>query len=428
MNKFLLLSSIVTLGFLSSAQATLSPNSLIICRGLQCADAKYTMSKEYMFNQIADLFEKNITKDVLLCEADPASHRCIEPGIRISGQTNHVRADISIEAAEIVDSKLLKGQTALDTILDFNVQANGTHPRCQSALAQLRVMSVDDVQMNVGGFDCSFTETGNSTMNMSYKIDMIDFDYGTMGAYYTVGSGQVMRGGKNGYVLWRFTEKMPNTVYLLSDSNSPEAQAAYRKQMADRLSAETSARAQAEAEVIRLKEQLTVNQTAVAPVAAPCEGCPGLVKDSVKEEASYVKSTVKGNLQARTPVIGTVTDTTKTVVTDVVTDTTTTVVNSETPRVVVKTTTPPVITKQTNTKVIVPAIPCSGGTTTVNGVQTGCVQDSQTYVQKFVETDDAGRTITREVTTTTTTEPEQGFWGRVWDKTQKVIYLEESLW
>lgn len=426
MNKLLFFSSVLTLGLAMGANATLSTNSLIICRGMQCADARYTMSKEYLFNQIADLFEKNITKDVLLCEADPASHRCIEPGIRLNGQTNNVQANISIESAEIVDSKLLKGQTAIDTILDFDVDANGTRPRCQSALSQLRVMSVDDVQMNVGGFDCSFTETGNSTMNMSYKIDMIDFDYGLIGAYYTLGSGQVMRGGKNGYVLWRFTEKMPGTVYLLSDSNSPEAQAAYRKQMSERLSAETAARAQAEAEVIRLKEQLSVT-TVPATGANTCEGCPGLVKDSVKEEASYVKSTVKGNLQARTPVIGT-SETTQTVVTDVVTDTTTTVVKTQTPPVVVTQTPAPVVAKQTNTKVLVPAIPCSEEVIVDGKTVTNCAPDTQTVVQKFVETDNEGRTITREVTTTTTTEPEQGFWGRVWDKTQKVIYLEESLW
>lgn len=427
MNKLLLFSSVLTLGLAMGANATLSSNSLIICRGMQCADAKYTMSKEYLFNQIADLFEKNITKEVLLCEADPASHRCIEPGIRLNGQTNNVKANISIESAEVVDSKLLKGQTAIDTILDFAVDANGTRPRCQSALSQLRVMSIDDVQMNVGGFDCSFTETGNSTMNMSYKIDMIDFDYGLMGAYYTLGSGQVMRGGKNGYVLWRFTEKMPGSVYLLSDSNSPEAQAAYRKQMSERLSAETAARAQAEAEVIRLKEQLTLKGTAVPGGVNTCEGCPGIVKDSVKEESSYVKSTVKGNLQARTPVINT-NQTSKTIVTDVVTDTTTTVVETKTPTIVVQQPAPQVMTRQTNTKVIVPDIPCSNQSVVDGKVISNCVPDTQTVVQKFVETDNDGRTITREVTTTTTTEPEQGFWGRVWDKTQKVIYLEEGLW
>lgn len=414
MNKFLLFSSVLTLSLAMGANATLSNNSLIICRGMQCADAKYTMSKEYLFNQIADLFEKNITKEVLLCEADPASHRCIEPGIRLNGQTNNVKADISIKSAEIVDSKLLKGQTAIDTILDFAVDANGTRPRCQSALSQLRVMNIDNVQMNVGGFDCSFTETGNSTMNMSYKIDMIDFDYGLMGAYYTLGSGQVMRGGKNGYVLWRFTEKMPNSVYLLSDSNSSEDQVAYRKQMSGRLNAETAARAQAE--VIRLKGQLSAAGNTISDNAGTCEGCPGIVKDSVKEEASYVKSTVKGNLQARTPVIGTTTDTT------------TTVVKTQAPTVVVQQPVPQVMTRQTNTKVIVPDIPCSKQTVVDGNVVSNCTPDTQTVVQKFVETDNDGRTITRKVTTTTTTEPQKGFWGRVWDKTQKVIYLEESLW
>lgn len=199
--------------------------SLLICRGQQCGDAKYTMTKEYLFNQVADLFQKNIGKEVLICEADPVSHRCFDPALRIKGTSNMVKADISIPSAEILDAKLVKGKTTLEAILDFTVDVNNTRPRCQSSLTNINVESVDHVQMDMKGFDCAFTATGNSTLNMAYTLDYIDFDYGTMGAYYTIGSGKVVRGGKTGYALFRFTEKMPGTTFKLDGNKPGNAQA-----------------------------------------------------------------------------------------------------------------------------------------------------------------------------------------------------------
>lgn len=208
------------LGFAGTALA--APQSLLICRGQQCADAKYTMTKEYLFNQVANLFQKNVGKEVLICEADPVSHRCFDPALRIKGTSNMVKADISIPSAEILDAKLVKGKTTLESILDFTVDVNNTRPRCQSSLTSINVKSVDQIQMDMKGFDCAFTATGNSTLNMAYTIDYIDFDYGTMGAYYTIGSGQVVRGGKTGYALWRFTEKMPETKFTLGGLKANE--------------------------------------------------------------------------------------------------------------------------------------------------------------------------------------------------------------
>jgi hypothetical protein len=66
---------------------------------------------------------------------------------------------------------------------------------------------VDKVEMTTQDFGCRITETGNTAINATYNIDYLDFDYGFIGAYYTVGVGESVRGGKSGYLLMRFTAK-----------------------------------------------------------------------------------------------------------------------------------------------------------------------------------------------------------------------------
>ncbi|MGN1062804.1 MAG: hypothetical protein ACI4QM_00565, partial [Alphaproteobacteria bacterium] len=206
----------ITAAAMMPAYATQNDASLVICRGQQCADVKYTMTAPYLFNTLTDLFSKNIGKEVLLCEADVISHRCYQPALNMQAASNTTRVDLSIPSADIVDAKPDKNKLILNTIFDFNVKANDTQPQCESAAGQLIVTQADAVSLTLNGLKCAFTATGSSDMNMNFVVDYIDFDYGTIGAYYALGAAQVMRGGKTGYALLRFTEKMPHTVFELN--------------------------------------------------------------------------------------------------------------------------------------------------------------------------------------------------------------------
>lgn len=214
-SRFWALSGIIALAALPATAAGTN-GSLVICRGQQCADVKYTMTAPYLFNTITDLFNKNIGKEILFCDADASSHRCFQPALIMDANSNTTLARLSIPSAEVLDAKPVQNQSVLAAILDFDVSANDTHPNCEAALANVIVKSADTVSMTVNGLKCAFTTTGASDMNMNFVVDYIDFDYGTIGAYYTLGSGQVMRGGKSGYALMRFTEKMPGTVFELN--------------------------------------------------------------------------------------------------------------------------------------------------------------------------------------------------------------------
>lgn len=183
-----------------------TPYSILVCRSKQCAKAEYSMTREFLYNRMLKMFESNLNKDILLCEADPVSRVCYNHGIRVPANTNMFDVEITIPSARLLDAKLLKGQTALDLIFDYAVDINGMRAVCQSSITRLSVDFIDKAQMISPGFDCRFTTTGNTALNASYNIDYVDFDYGTIGAYYTVGIAEAIRGGASGYLLMRFVE------------------------------------------------------------------------------------------------------------------------------------------------------------------------------------------------------------------------------
>ncbi len=198
----------LSVAFSASAQQ-LPSDSILICRSQQCAAAEYSMTREFLFNKLSQLFEANRGKNILLCEADPVSRVCYNNALEMPISSGLINTTVRIPSAVLVDNKLAKEPLKMTAILDYNVFTKETKPRCQTALSSLSVPFSDKAELVSPGFGCAFTTTGNTVMSLVYDIDYIDFDYGTIGARYTLASSEIMKGGKTGYTLLRFTEKMP---------------------------------------------------------------------------------------------------------------------------------------------------------------------------------------------------------------------------
>jgi len=190
----------------------LSSTSVLVCRSHQCALAPYSMTKGFLFNKIAQMMEKNVGKTVLVCEADPATHICLEEGISIPADTSYSPVQVTLQRMKLADEKKLNGSTGLDLVWDYQVKADRVYPPCQLALSRLTVEYTDKVELTTQDFLCNITETGETALNATYNIDYLDFDYGFIGAYYTIGMGGTVRGDKTGYALFRFTAKPPVVV------------------------------------------------------------------------------------------------------------------------------------------------------------------------------------------------------------------------
>ena len=206
----LLLLSACFLSVQAMAQTEEQPkNTVLVCRARQCAETSYSMSQGFLFNKIDQMMKRNVGKAVLLCEADPVSHVCLNQGLEIPAQASFEQVDIKVDGLELTNEQLISGQTALEVVFDYKIRANKTFPKCQLGVSRLTVPSVDKVELATNDFTCHITETGRTAINATYNIDYLDFDYGFIGAYYTIGIGEAVQGDKTGYVLMRFTDKAP---------------------------------------------------------------------------------------------------------------------------------------------------------------------------------------------------------------------------
>ncbi|MBR6411797.1 MAG: hypothetical protein IKS41_01380, partial [Alphaproteobacteria bacterium] len=216
MKKYMsgLLTLSLAMGILpASAQIdNLSSTSVLVCRAHQCANAPYSMTKGFLFNKIAQMMEKNIGKTILVCEADPATHICLTEGISIPADNSYSPVQVNIQKLKMVDEKKLNGSTGLDLVWDYRIKADRTYPPCQLALSRLTVDYTDKVELSTQDFMCNITETGQTLLNATYNIDYLDFDYGFIGAYYTIGISGTVQGDKTGYALFRFTSRPPAIV------------------------------------------------------------------------------------------------------------------------------------------------------------------------------------------------------------------------
>ena len=204
----LLLLSACFLSVQAMAQTEEQPkNTVLVCRAHQCAETSYSMSQGFLFNKIDQMMKRNVGKAVLLCEADPVSHICLNQGLEIPAQASFEQVDIKVDGLELTNEQLISGQTALEAVFDYKIRANKTFPKCQLGVSRLTVPSVDKVELATNDFTCHITETGRTAINATYNIDYLDFDYGFIGAYYTIGIGEAVQGDKTGYVLMRFTDK-----------------------------------------------------------------------------------------------------------------------------------------------------------------------------------------------------------------------------
>ena len=203
-SKFFL-SFIVGLLSISTAHAAaMVADSVLVCRSRQCAPAEKIMSREFLYNQFGSLFQNNINQSVLFCEADPTVRVCLNDGIHMDIIAGVTQGILNIPEMILLDAKACPDFNGYTFVADYKMTVNDTYPQCQAALNKMVINNSDDISIQTPGFECRITQNGITLINASYVIDYIDFDYGIVGAYYTIAAGQVSKGGNTGYMLFRF--------------------------------------------------------------------------------------------------------------------------------------------------------------------------------------------------------------------------------
>ena len=196
------------------------PNSVVVCRSKQCAAAKLSMSREYIYNSLLHLFDNNNHKTALICAANPGSHTCTETFITMPITVGITPAYAYIDAVKITDVSVGSGTTKLGLVLNYNVTYNGQTPSCVPAKSLMYVKNVNNIILEDAGYNCKMTTIGQTTIKTLFAIDYIDLDYGCIGGYYSIGFSCPAYGGGSGYMMIR----LPKDAYPLApELRQPES-------------------------------------------------------------------------------------------------------------------------------------------------------------------------------------------------------------
>ena len=208
------------------ATAPLRPSSsIVVCRAKQCAPAKLSMSREYIYNSLLQLFDNNNRQKALICQADPASHVCLENYITLPITVGITPAYMYIDSVKITDVLVGKGNNRINLILNYNLTYNGQSPDCAPSKSLLFARNINHILLEDSGYSCKMTAVGHTTVKTVFSIDYIDLDYGFIGGFYSIGLSGPAYGGGNGYMLLR----LPKDAYPLSPQlTNPKPAAASR--------------------------------------------------------------------------------------------------------------------------------------------------------------------------------------------------------
>ena len=187
------------------------PSSIVVCRSHQCAPAQLSMSKEYIYNSLLQLFDNNNYQKLLVCEADSQSHTCLENYITLPVNVGIVPTNAYIDHAKITDV-IIGRRNTINIILNYNLTYGGQVADCTPAKSLLFVKKVNHAVLEDAGYNCKMTTVGVTNVKTVLSIDYIDIDYGYIGGYYSVGLSGPAYGGNSGYLLLR----LPKNAYPLS--------------------------------------------------------------------------------------------------------------------------------------------------------------------------------------------------------------------
>lgn len=194
------------------------PTSVVVCRSKQCAPAKLSQSKEFIYNTLLHMFDSNAREKALVCEGHSTTHACTEEYVTVPITVGVTPANMFIDSVNITDVSISQSNTmAMELILNWSVSYNGQIPVCRPSKTILYVKDVNNVIIEDNGYNCRMTTIGSSTIKTMFAVDYIDMDYGYIGGFYSIGLSGPAFGGGNGYMIIR----LPNEIYSGSQDYTP---------------------------------------------------------------------------------------------------------------------------------------------------------------------------------------------------------------
>lgn len=202
-------------------QAAVEHTPVVVCRSQQCAPARLSMTREYVYNALLQLLDNNNYSTALICRADDRTHTCLDEYVTLPVKVGIVPTNVYIDSVKITDVIVDKRQDLLRLILNYNLTYGGQAASCTPSQSILFVRDLDHILLEDSQYNCKMTTIGSSHIKSVFVVDYVDLDYGYIGGYYSIGLSGPAYGGGSGYMLLRFGK---NAYPLAPVLQNPQAQ------------------------------------------------------------------------------------------------------------------------------------------------------------------------------------------------------------
>ncbi len=185
---------------------------IVVCRQKGCTQLNDKMTRNYLFNAIANLLYVNNKTKVYLCEANTSTRACISNGLKYAVNIGGTAGVIYIPSITITDVSFSQNLKRISFMFSYDLYANGLKSFCSSSHNTIEISEDKQALIRDNTYKCQLTSDLPSTSYNIYNIDYLDLDYGIIGAYYSTGMSGASNGGHDGYVLMKFQYTDKNTV------------------------------------------------------------------------------------------------------------------------------------------------------------------------------------------------------------------------
>ncbi len=185
---------------------------IVICRQKGCTQLNDKMTKNYLFNSIANLLYVNNKTKVYLCEASTTTRACLANGLKYAVNIGGTAGVIFIPSITITDVSFSRDLRKINFMFSYDLYANGLKSFCSSSHNTIEISEDKQALIRDNTYKCQLTSDLPSTSYNIYNIDYIDLDYAIIGAYYSTGMSGASNGGHTGYVLMKFQNVGNNDI------------------------------------------------------------------------------------------------------------------------------------------------------------------------------------------------------------------------
>ena len=176
---------------------------MVICRNFGCTRLNDRITRTFLFNSLANMFQINEYSRLYICEADPFSRDCLQSGISFPVRSGIANALVKIPKATISKTSLSPGLSRATVSMTYDFLVNGIERTCEPTIMDIVIPANSQATLSNREFACNMTSDGLSNVSLLVNLDYIDLDYGILGGYYSLGMQGPTTGGGTGYALFK---------------------------------------------------------------------------------------------------------------------------------------------------------------------------------------------------------------------------------